>query len=218
MATQLAKPKAASRATKRRKECRVYERISCDLVGSCQPASAHGSEEAKWPAAIRNIGQGGVCLVLKRRYERGAGLAIELPSSDGQKATFFAKVIYVRAQPDGQWVLGCQFVSPLSEEELGKLLPADKIVLEVRFQLLTPLGTMVDCLIKDLQLGQRWPLAPGTIVTLRGGTSTDSPWSLKVEVIRCSQQEKRRTLQCRLPNPPSAGDVLRALSVLVEDE
>src|SRR4051812_47471166 len=100
------------------KECRVCPRVECELPSSCQPASAVVSKEAQWSATIRNISVGGVSLHLQRRFEPGAGLAIELPGRDGREGyTVLARVVQVRRQPDGAWSLGCQFVSELGEDQ-----------------------------------------------------------------------------------------------------
>src|SRR4051794_37087348 len=107
-----------------KRECRVYERHSCELAANCQPPTLWGGKDLKWGAQIRDISVGGVSLVLRRRFERGAGLAIELPGSpDGLPNTVLARVVHVRPQEGGVWVLGCSFVSPLSEEEVATLLP-----------------------------------------------------------------------------------------------
>jgi PilZ domain len=233
-------------------ECRVYQRLSCELPGFCKPASDLGSgNEARWSAIVRDISQGGVRLLLSRRYQPGAGLAIELPAMDGQETcTFFAKVIHVRAEAGGLWVHGCQFVSPLSLDEMKRLtgttvhdgffpedqpqaLPrqsepveigtttasapkengrAKNTISHVQFQLVTNKGTLIDCLINRLAVSKSWPLAAGQTITIRGGSSQKSPWAIKVVVVQCSQQGERWTLQCRLPNPPGAIALLRALS------
>src|SRR5690242_12168671 len=62
-------------------DCRVYERRPCHLPTSCQPAAA---QETRWAATIVDLSQGGVRLSLRRRFERGACLAIELPGRDGE--------------------------------------------------------------------------------------------------------------------------------------
>lgn len=105
-----------------RRGCRVYERHECDLKTSCQPPSFLGGQEPHWSGEVRNISQDGLALVLRRRYEKGTGLAVELPGSDPQRPfTVFVRVIHVLAQPDGSWLLGCAFVSRLSEEEVRDL-------------------------------------------------------------------------------------------------
>ena len=106
----------------RRLECRVYRRLTCELPGFCQPASALGSNDTRWPATARDISQGGICL-RTAAYEPGAGLAIELPATASQEnVTLFVRVINVRPEPDGLWSHGCRFVSPLSQDDLKRLL------------------------------------------------------------------------------------------------
>jgi hypothetical protein len=64
-------------------------------------------------------------LVVPRRFEPGAGLAVELPASDGQASyTVLAKVIRACSLAGGSWMLGCKFISELSDDEVQRLLPA----------------------------------------------------------------------------------------------
>src|ERR1700730_7375518 len=35
------------------RECRVYERLACDLPAACRPAAAFNNKEATWSAVIR---------------------------------------------------------------------------------------------------------------------------------------------------------------------
>jgi hypothetical protein len=106
-----------------RPNCRVYERHACDLPAACQPPTAWNAQEFKWPATIRDVSVGGVRLLLRRRFEPGAGLAIELPGADeASPSTVLARVVHVHGQEDGGWVLGCAFVSRLGDEELNALL------------------------------------------------------------------------------------------------
>jgi hypothetical protein len=89
----------------------------------------------RWSATIRDISQGGVRIHLKRRFEKGTGLAIELAGKDGRESTtVFVKVVHLGAQDDGTWILGCRFISDLSEDELQNAiasaaqdLPADSM-------------------------------------------------------------------------------------------
>src|SRR5258708_4782228 len=77
-------------------ELRVYERFPCDVPASCQPPSdwKHGGH--KWKARLRDISAGGLCLILGRRFERGAGLAIEVPGADADSpSTLLARVVNV---------------------------------------------------------------------------------------------------------------------------
>jgi hypothetical protein len=100
-------------------ECRVYERHTCGVETACQPIAARSSLDIQWPAAIRDISETGVGVVLGRRFERGTGLAIEVPGTGTRPPdTLLAKVVHVTALPGGQWRLGCTFVSRLSVDEV----------------------------------------------------------------------------------------------------
>jgi hypothetical protein len=93
-------------------------------------------KDLTWKAKIRNISTRGLGLVLGRRFEPGAGLAIEIPETDTRPAdTLLAKVVRVNPQPDGSWLLGCAFVSELGDDELEALLqlalpelPPDEVI------------------------------------------------------------------------------------------
>jgi hypothetical protein len=99
-------------------ECRVYERQASALQAACRPLAARSSGETRWRASIRDISAGRVGLVLVRRFEAGTALAIELPASAERPSdTLLVKVVHVAPGPDGHWLLGCTFVSRLSEDD-----------------------------------------------------------------------------------------------------
>src|SRR5205814_2331971 len=138
-----------------------------------QPPSDWKRGGQKWMARVRDISTGGLCLVLSRRFERGAGLAIEVPGADGESpSTLLARVMHVRAEAGGGWALGCAFVSPLSDEELEALThstsdqppaqatPADaRHVADVHFRAALPGGRVVQRFIRKLNHDGKWPLA-----------------------------------------------------------
>jgi len=62
--------------------CRIYERKPCDLPTTCRPATAHDLNETRWAATVVDISLGGVRITLQRRFEKGTGLAVELPGDD----------------------------------------------------------------------------------------------------------------------------------------
>src|SRR5437763_8658333 len=88
--------------------CRVHERQLCDVRTSCQPTSTWGKKGVRWAAVIRDASATGLSLVIARRFEPGAGLAVELPGGEGRNAyVVLAKVLRAKAQKDGSWVLAC---------------------------------------------------------------------------------------------------------------
>jgi len=104
-------------------ECRVWERFPCGLHTLCQPIAGRGDMEMSWSAQIRDLSEGGVGVVLRRRFEPGAGLAIEIPESESSSTTLLmGRVVHTTSLPGGLWLHGCAFVSPLSEDELNRLL------------------------------------------------------------------------------------------------
>jgi hypothetical protein len=110
--------------------CRVHERRPCDLPSTCQPTSAWGRKDARWRATIHDISVTGVSLLVARRFETGAGLAVELPATEGKDAYIvLAKVNRATQVAGGSWLLGCTFISELSDDEMERLLaplvPAD---------------------------------------------------------------------------------------------
>lgn len=195
-------------------ECRVYERQSCDVPAACAPAALYGNPEARWEAAIRDLSLGGARLVLRRRFEPGAGLAIELPGED-EPYTVLARVIHVRRDGDN-WALGCKFISPLSESELERLVnfkahsaAAPRVQTDVRFRLLARRDALIDCHVKQFISSDAWPLAEGTILRLKG---KEGHWNLPVRVVECLHQEGAWNLTCELTRLPSAEKLLAALA------
>jgi PilZ domain len=214
MLEQLAPPVSAPSPPIRSFQCRVYQRLACDLPGFCQPAAGRGSSEARFAATVRDISQSGVCIQLPRRYEPGTGLAIELAAKGRhEKCTFFAKVIHIKSHSPGLWSLGCQFVSPLSEEELQGVLGStiEKDSSSVELLLATPQGELVRCRIKRFFLPLPWPPPAGKILVVRGGAGSRSPWSFKARVVYCRERGRRWVLGCHLMEPRTATEVLGML-------
>ena len=90
-------------------------------------------KEAGWDACVCDISQGGIRMRLQRRFERGTGLAVELPG-DGQResSVVFVKVVHLRKAENGMWDLGCKFVSELSDDEVRRLTTCKNYVLSPR--------------------------------------------------------------------------------------
>jgi hypothetical protein len=105
-------------------ERRAHVSYSCGQEAFFQPAPQPLSD-LWWQADVRNISLGGVALATRRRFEPGAILDIELAGPDGEPVrTLLARVVRVREQEDGLWLIGCRFIGRLGEEEFQALLPA----------------------------------------------------------------------------------------------
>jgi hypothetical protein len=174
-------------------DLRGAQRHCCLVQTTCQPPSAWSRNP--WPATIRDISTGGLKLLLNRRFERGSGLAIELPTEDGSTTTVLARVAHVHAAPEGGWVLGCTFISELSDEEVRAVLNLDPVaqasldegttavlvtptpsVSGVLFRARFGTGEVLRWYVKHLDLSGDWPLPRGRIVSFRvGGLPPDTP-------------------------------------------
>jgi hypothetical protein len=98
-------------------ERRAWVRFSSNQQASCRPMSL-ATEELGWPGEIRDVSQGGIALILSRRFEPGAVLVVELSSKAGESCRHIVRVIHATPETNGRWIVGCAFVNTLSEEEL----------------------------------------------------------------------------------------------------
>lgn len=203
-----------SRPNRASLECRVYERQSGDLRAACSPASAYGRAEARWDAIIRDLSSGGVKLLLRRRFEPGTALAIELPTED-ESYTVLARIVHVRPHEEG-WELGCQFVSALSESEQEQILaPRQKRVTtipDVHVRLLGAAGQITAFRVRQFKTHSLWPLARGESLHLKGKGPDGREWKLAVRVASCQLVDGLWTLACRLGSALPAAKVLAALA------
>jgi hypothetical protein len=227
-------------------DCRVYERHSCGLASRCQPASSFGKENLKWSGTIDNVSIGGVGLTLERRFEKGTGLAIELPGSAGNGSyVVLAKVVHVMRNSNGLWTLGCKFVSELSEDEVQRLLPDTRNTaaptpsddtplpladiessqtiptitsttkpktVPVHLVVETAAGKTVGFSIPRFgAFGGAWPLAAGTVGSIKGTNRTGNSWNLRIKVSQCFFDGDRWNLECRLAKSTPEVELFSAL-------
>lgn len=77
-------------------------------------------------ARIRNISASGISLILSRPVEAGTVLSVDLIDTKTNKfsRTLQVKVIYAVEHPTGDWIMGGNFSSRLSDEELRQFLAA----------------------------------------------------------------------------------------------
>ena len=92
----------------------------------CQPMAAATAleSETRWLGRFRDVSSAGLTLVLRRRFERGTSLIIELSDKAKRRGARSLPVQVVQATPEGKsrWIIGCEFLRPLLEEELQALI------------------------------------------------------------------------------------------------
>ncbi len=193
----------------------------------------------RWAAIIADISQGGVQLLLERRFEKGTGLAIELPGDGVHEPTVvFVKVVHLRRQDDGTWALGCRFISELGDDELQRLLtstnhvlssskheeeqvdeisepaeaetPHKRFLTDVHLLVDSPSGAVVECLINRLNVTRSWPLTAGKVLCLNGKRKDESPWSMRIQVAECVAQGEGWEIQGRMVGSSNAADGMHA--------
>jgi hypothetical protein len=102
------------------RERRAWVRLSSERDISCRPIA--GLAEASWLGTVRDISQGGIGLMLKRRFEPGTGLFIEVATNPGELRCLPARVVRVTRDETGCWMTGCAFASLLTPDELLTLV------------------------------------------------------------------------------------------------
>jgi serine/threonine protein kinase len=113
--------------TVRAPERRAWVRHGLD-VGSCaviDPHACGGGPESEefWPLVVRDLSNGGVGVLLARRFEPGTELSIELSAGPGvPPRRLAARVVRVVPEKAGHWLHGCAFPDRLTDDELKTLL------------------------------------------------------------------------------------------------
>ena len=105
------------------RERRTAVRHLCDRETFCQPIAARRGDDWRWPARIRDISLRGVGLLLSRRFERGTILVIELQGTGKIcERMLIARVVHTTPHDAGDWIVGCEFINPLGEEDLNEVV------------------------------------------------------------------------------------------------
>lgn len=183
-------------------EQRAATRHPCAVPTTCQPPSAWCKDP--WQATIRDISTGGISLSLKRRFERNTGLAIELPTADGDTTTVLVKIVHIEPHPTDGWLLGCTFISELSEEEVEQVLKLDPVshatlsleeeakksgvtprIRGVLFQARVRRGELLRWYVKKLDLAGDWPLPRGNVLTFRVGGAGEALGGIDLQIREC---------------------------------
>jgi serine/threonine protein kinase len=116
--SQQARPRVAIPLATKSKgaERRATVRYATNHDGFAKPLA--GDAESHWAAKVVDLSEGGIKLVLPRRFEPKAVLIVELPGEgEAKPRKMLVRVVRVRKQGEGQWAMGCKFARNLSAEE-----------------------------------------------------------------------------------------------------
>jgi|SRR5581483_1337253 len=97
-------------------ERRLWVRYPADLNALVQAA---GNQDTRLSAKVRDVSQGGACLLMNRTFQPGQLLSLELPSADATAIhTVLACVVRASPESGGQWAIGCVFARELTAEDM----------------------------------------------------------------------------------------------------
>jgi hypothetical protein len=121
MPTKIPATRQGSTASPPHHERRLWERLACTrpIPRRLMLEPNHDLNDA-W---VVDLSQGGLGLLVSVPLEPGEMLFVELESNlDCAPVGLRARIVHTRSLPEGDWLLGCQFLEPLPEETLEDLL------------------------------------------------------------------------------------------------
>jgi hypothetical protein len=96
---------------------RAWVRLTCDVETSCQTVAP--APPGKWSARVQDVSPAGMSLLVPRQFESGTLLSVALPGTQGSiPRQALIRVLGDRPLCSDQWLLGCELVNQLSDEEL----------------------------------------------------------------------------------------------------
>jgi c-di-GMP-binding flagellar brake protein YcgR len=100
---------------------RSWERYACNVQAIYQLATDPFAGPCQ--AQVLNISASGVGLLVDHAIENGTLLSVNLrPTAGGAGKMMLACVVHVGRDGEGQWALGCNFITELTESDLLALL------------------------------------------------------------------------------------------------
>jgi hypothetical protein len=105
-------------------ERRAWLRFPCAQDIICTPPirPPQGEPEVAWLGTVRDISPVGIGLSMSRRFEPGAELIVELSAKADETLNVPVCVVHATAEEQGRWIIGCEFIFPLGQEELQNFL------------------------------------------------------------------------------------------------
>jgi len=100
-------------------ERRAVVRYLCDREITYSPVM---SRERSW-ARVRNISSHGIGLLLGTPLEPGTDMVVDMKTMDPRiSLSLVARVVHSTMQEEGNWLVGCKFLTRPTEEQVLALL------------------------------------------------------------------------------------------------
>jgi hypothetical protein len=100
-------------------ERRASVRFQCSNRASCSSLAPF----ERLNGAMRDISKHGIALVLGTSIREGIELVIDLKTKNpGICLTLLARVVHSRPEEEGTWIVGCEFITTPTEEQIQALL------------------------------------------------------------------------------------------------
>jgi PilZ domain len=82
-----------------------------------------GTEEQVWQGRVVELSRGGMLVAVGRRFEAGAVLRVRVTRQvGGSMTTLLGRVVHVRPDADGEWLLGCRLAKDFDEVDVQAML------------------------------------------------------------------------------------------------
>lgn len=101
---------------------RSHPRYRCRLDTRCH--SFLSASDGEWEASLRDLSRGGLRCVLKRRFEIGTVLKLEIPAQAEENRLLLVQVVRVERYPRGRWEIGCRLHRDLDERDFQEMTRA----------------------------------------------------------------------------------------------
>lgn len=102
-------------------ERRVYERHHLSTSSACRVIVTMG--KGSYPATILDLSLGGVGFAFSQSIDPGKLVIAMLTNPERAFSKLLClRVVHCTEEEDGQFIVGCEFMNPLAEEELVAML------------------------------------------------------------------------------------------------
>ena len=89
--------------------------------GVCLPVG--GGADVRWSAQVKDVSDGGINLLVNRRFEPGSVLMLDFKGQHPDRPVcLLVRVVHVQALSKRKWSLGCRFGRRIGEEEVKSLV------------------------------------------------------------------------------------------------